>query len=146
MGMTFAIQNLEFRGIDQVLNEVSPLFEKHNILVGRRNLIVRHDRRSVPKDRDKISNVSETFIECTYVFTSTDDGSEFTSEGFGEGQDSSGGDKSSSMATSNAYKYVIFEMFSIATEDQLDSDQVTAKELPKTSSFRKNTPQRNDGF
>lgn len=123
--------NYKFRGIDQVFNSLAPLFKKYGVLVSRRNLESERIVRTVvgkygPKD------YIETFIKkCDYVFTSTKDGSEFITQGFGEGQDSSGGDKSASMATSNAYKYVIFEMFSIATEEQKDSDQRTAEQAER---------------
>ena len=118
----------KFRGIDQVLNTLSPLFKKYKILVSRRNLNAERSSREIEGKSGKRVYL-ETFIKsCDYVFTSTLDGSEFVSQGFGEGQDTSGGDKSASMATSNSYKYVIFEMFSIATEDQNDSDQMTAHE------------------
>lgn len=127
-----------FRGIDQVLNALSPLFKKHGVLVSRRNLETQRLVRQVQSKygpRDYI----ETFINrCDYVFTSTKDGSEFVSQGFGEGQDSSGTDKSASMATSNAYKYVIFEMFSIATEEQKDSDQRTEEMAEREKQETKN--------
>lgn len=127
----------KFRGIDQVFQNIGPLFKKHGVLVSRRNLVATHSIRDVEKlnkyakteaDKYQKKQYLETFINsCDYVFTSTKDGSEFVTQGFGEGQDTSGGDKSSSMATSNSYKYVIFEMFSIPTAEQQDSDQVTAK-------------------
>jgi hypothetical protein len=123
--------NYKFRGIDQVLNTLSPLFKKYKILVSRRNLVSERSIREIEGKYGKKMYV-ETFIKkCDYVFTSTIDGSEFISQGFGEGQDTSGGDKSASMATSNSYKYVIFEMFSIATEEQKDSDQQTAIEAKR---------------
>lgn len=148
--------NYKFRGIDQVLNTLSPLFKKHRIITTRRNLrssrIVREvvstklieknvkneetgkfEKVKVPQETRK--EFVEVELKADYVFKSLVDGSEIVSEGFGEGQDTSGGDKASSMATSNSYKYVIFEMFNIATEEQKDSDQVTAETAKKTSSF-----------
>lgn len=135
-----------FRGIDQVLNALNPLFRKYKILTRRENLVVRRETRLNAKGKE----IVEAFLECDYIFTSLEDGSEIRSCGFGEGQDSSGGDKASSMATSNSYKYVIFEMFNIATEEQKDSDQMTAivaekkevkKEIKKKGQgFRKTAP------
>lgn len=134
----------KFRGINQVLNTLSPLFKKHHILTKRKNISLKREIRVGVDKYDKPKTSVETFIEkATYVFVSTLDGSEFETEGFGEGIDQSGGDKSSSMATSNSYKYVIFELFNIATEEQKDSDQVTAEEAKKEeksnvlSGFRK---------
>ena len=138
----------KFRGIDDVLNALNPLFKKHKVIVCRRNLhserVVREVEKGPSKDvvetehtdskevtttthNSSTKQYVEVFVNCEYVFTSLEDGSEIVSEGFGEGQDSSGGDKASSMATSNSFKYVIFEMFSIATDEQRDSDQITAR-------------------
>jgi hypothetical protein len=121
----------KFRGINQVLNALSPLCKKYGVIVGRRNLITERSVRSVitvdKQGNEREKQYVETFIKsCDYVFTSTKDGSEFVTQGFGEGQDSSGGDKSASMADSNSYKYTVFGLFNIATEEQKDSDQVTA--------------------
>lgn len=144
----------KFRGIDQVLNTLNPLFKENHIVTLRRNVksnrVVREvtttkdmlqvvtDENGLPIKDEKGKDVKtmqpktttkqyvEVMMEAEYVFKSLIDGSEIVTEGFGEGQDTSGGDKASSMATSNAYKYVIFEMFNIATDEQKDSDQVTA--------------------
>lgn len=141
----------KFRGINQVLNTLSPLFKKHNILTKRRNVQISRSVRNALDKYGKEKSVVETFIsKCDYVFISTVDGSEFVTEGFGEGIDQSGGDKSSAMAISNSYKYVIFEMFNIATEEQKDSDQVTAEEAKKDSKplniVDNRPPQLNSGF
>lgn len=161
--------NYKFRGIDQVLNTLSPLFKKHKIITTRRNLrsnrVVREvvstklieknvkneetgkfEKVKVPQETRK--EFVEVELKADYVFKSLVDGSEIVSEGFGEGQDTSGGDKASSMATSNSYKYVIFEMFNIATEEQKDSDQVTAETAKKTSSFavKEDVVKQNNGM
>lgn len=129
----------KFRGIDQVLNAMNPLFKKHKVVTLRRNLQSVRNVRAVQSKDGKVKDFVEVEMKADYVFKSLVDGSEIVSEGFGEGQDTSGGDKASSMATSNSYKYVIFEMFNIATEEQKDSDQVAAEISGKTS-FSKETP------
>lgn len=138
----------KFRGIDDVLNALNPLFKKHKIVTLRRNLhserVVRQVEKIIQKynketkEQENVSTLKEyveVFLQADYVFKSLKDGSEIISQGFGEGQDTSGGDKASSMATSNSYKYVIFEMFNIATKEQKDSDQITA-EKKKASDFK----------
>lgn len=117
----------KFRGIDDVFNSLNPLFKEHKIITTRSNLITERNVRLVEKN-GKNKEYVEVFIQADYNFVSLEDGSTITTTGFGEGQDTSGGDKASSMATSNAYKYVIFEMFNIASQEQQDSDQVTAKQ------------------
>ncbi len=134
----------KFRGIDQVLNALNPLFKKHKIITTRRNLVATRNIRPVVGKDSKTKDFIEVEMKAEYVFKSLVDGSEIVSEGFGEGQDSSGGDKASSMATSNSYKYVIFEMFNIATEEQKDSDQVTAETNTSTSFSKKSTTTAKD--
>lgn len=127
----------KFRGIDDVLNAMHPLFKKHKIITTRRDIESAREVRTVVDKNGKEKQFIEVFIKAKYAFVSLEDGSEVVTEGFGEGQDTSGGDKASSMATSNSYKYVIFEMFNIATEEQKDSDQVTAEKNSKTSFTKK---------
>lgn len=115
--------NHSFRGINQVLNELSPLFKKEKILVSKKIVNVKNERYKNEKGKD------ERWIElhCIYKFTSMLDGSFFEVEGIGEAIDS--GDKATGKAISNAYKYVIFEMFNIATEEQKDSDESDADDM-----------------
>lgn len=131
--------NYKFRGIDDVLNTLNPLFKKHKIITLRRNLNSQREVRSFVDKYGKDKTFVEVFLQADYVFKSLIDGSEIVTQGFGEGQDTSGGDKASSMATSNSYKYVIFEMFNIATNEQKDSDQITAEVSKKntTSKYKK---------
>ena len=122
--------NYKFRGIDAVLNAISPLFKKHNIIVRRMPVDV---RQSIFIDK-KENKYNHATILINYCFVSTKDGSELVTFGFGEGHDK--GDKALSCATSNAFKYVIFEMFCIPTEEQLDSDMKTALENGVESSAK----------
>lgn len=138
-------RHYKFRGIEQVLNALAPLFKKYGVLVSRRNLEAERIIRTVQGKYGPKDYVETSIKRCDYVFTSTKDGSEFISQGFGEGQDSSGGDKSASMATSNSYKYVIFEMFSIATEEQKDSDQMMTVQAQEEQT-KKDKKKNNSGY
>lgn len=134
----------KFRGINQVLNALHPLFKKYKIIVRREIVHWEKETKVYVKDnKDKM--VSESKLQCKYHFTSLEDGSVLTSEGVGEGTDSSGSDKSTGMAISNGFKYLIFEMFAIATEEQQDSDQVTAKEHKKEE-VKEETKVRGAGY
>lgn len=135
----------KFRGIDQVLNSLNPLFKKHKIITRRENLQTDRQVRNVVDKYGKDKQYVEVFLKCDYIFVSLEDGSELRTEGVGEGQDTSGGDKATSMATSNSYKYVIFEMFNIATEEQKDSDQVTAQKAEKKE-VKKEIKKKGQGF
>lgn len=124
--------NYKFRGINQVMNAISPLFKKEEILVAKKVLDTKHEVRfsiETVERTDKQGNTTSTtkekkerwcFYRCVYIFTSMKDGSTFEVEGYGEAND--GDDKGTGKAISNAYKYVIFEMFNIPTEEQKDSD------------------------
>jgi len=116
--------NYNFRGIDKAMNAMNPLFKKHGILV-RRSLVEGSVQHQVYEGDNK-KKQNHVILMCNYHFFSTEDGSEVTSLGFGEGMDK--GDKALACAISNSYKYVIFEMFNIATEEQIDSDMKTAQE------------------
>lgn len=115
--------NYKFRGIDDVLNALGPLFKKYKILTKRRN--VKMERTVHLRDvRGKETAMNTFLFQAEYVFVSSKDGSEFVTEGFGVGEDK--GDKDAACAISNSYKYVLFEMFNIPTLDQVDSDMKTA--------------------
>ena len=131
----------KFRGINQVLNALHPLFKKYKVAV--RRTIDSYERTTRVNQRDK--EVSEVRLRCKYAFVSLEDGSEILTEGVGEGMDSSGSDKATGMALSNAFRYVCFEFFAIATEEQEDSDQVTAKEHKKEE-VKEDTKNRGAGY
>lgn len=133
-----------FRGIDQVLNTMSPLFKKYKIIVSRE---IKSEVRSHRIERDSKGNerqVNQVSVVFKYRFTSTEDGSEFVTEGIGEGEDR--GDKATGCAISNSYKYAIFEMFNIATEEQQDSDMKYAKENNSKLPKKKKEVEDSDGF
>lgn len=131
----------KFRGINQVLNALHPLFKKHKIVTKRE--VILWERSSRTNSRDK--EVSEVKLHCKYSFVSLEDGSALETHGVGEGLDSSGSDKATGMALSNAYKYVVFEMFNISTEEQQDSDQATASEHKKEE-VKEETKNRGAGY
>ena len=104
------------------------MFKKHKVLVKRRNLKLTRQFHEMTDKYGNPKKIVDLFVECDFVFTSTIDGSEFVTSGYGEGSDKTGGDKSTGMAISNTYKYVIFEMFNIATEEQKDSDELVGEQ------------------
>lgn len=133
-----------FRGINQVMNALKPLVAKYKVLVKRENVKVAYKTFDVetPSYKEgeppKKKTIFRTELECDYVFVSCEDGSEFRTRGFGEAVDNASfSDKSTAMAISNTYKYVIFELFNIAVEEQADSDQDTADKKEKESKFAK---------
>lgn len=110
-----------FRGIDDVMNYMQPIMAKHNIFVVPRVISSEREER---KSRSN-STLIYTILKVEYVFYA-EDGTYFSAITSGEAMDS--GDKSSNKAMSAAYKYAIFQVFSIPTEDMTDADATTPEE------------------
>ena len=96
--------------------------KKHGIVVRRVVLEV----MPIQSEKEKEKGMNHFLVRVNYAFRSTKDGSEVLTWGTGEGTDKT--DKAVACALSNSYKYVIWELFNIATEELQDSDMKTAKE------------------
>lgn len=104
-----------FRGIDDVINALFPLLNKHE--VGIRSKVLQNAEEYKVNDRDKI--VKNTRVIMEYIFFAVD-GSELSCQMPAEGTDTS--DKGTNKALSAAFKYCMFQNFCIPTEDVLDAD------------------------
>jgi len=108
-------QGFDFRGIDDIMNELQPVLKKHGLFV-------------VPKVVNVIRAEKQTnnggallYSIATMEYTMyAKDGSFITGSTIGEGMDS--GDKASNKAMSVALKYFLLQTFCIPTEDQKDPD------------------------
>lgn len=110
-------QNFKYRGVDQVMNELSALLPKHGLL------ILPRVTKYVCVERMSASNkpLFYTILEVEYDFIASEDGSKHTvGPMIGEAMDS--GDKSANKAMAIAYKYVCFQAFCIPTEAVEDPD------------------------
>jgi len=110
-------QGFKYRGVDDVMNELSALLPKHHLLilprVGKREFIERVSAKGNP--------LFYTTLEIEYDFISTEDGSKHTvGPMIGEAMDSA--DKSANKAMAIGYKYVCFQAFCIPTEATADPD------------------------
>lgn len=94
------------RGIDAVYNFLSPLFAKHNIVIGVTCLT--KEREAV---QTRYSIQYQTFLTVEYSFTSAIDGSCHKITVFGEANDH--GDKGTAKALSMAFKCACFQVFCI---------------------------------
>ena len=108
-------QKFQYRGIDDMYNELHELFAKHEVTVMPQ--IVEQERRT--EQTKSGSNLYFTIVTVEYHFIATD-GSETFARVRGEGADMA--DKSSGKAQSNAMKYALMECFLIPTEDLDDAD------------------------
>jgi hypothetical protein len=117
-------QNFNFRGIDDVYNAVQPVLVKHGVVVVPTVKV--SSREEKPTRSGGV--LTTTLVEGTYRFIHTS-GSEVSAVTIGEGMDS--GDKSTSKAMSAAFKYALFEVLCIPTEEQADAD----KDAPEPANF-----------
>lgn len=117
-------QKYNFRGIDQFLNTLHPLFAKHHVFV---TPLVEHVERSekIGTRRNSSKGTDEEYITFYSVATvrfrfHAEDGSSVDCVTVGEGMDN--GDKATNKALSAAFKYALMQTFAVPTEDMIDGD------------------------
>ena len=122
-----------FRGIDDVLNALSPPLVEHGLVIIPRCI----ERESVERQTKAGGAIFYTTVKVEFDFIAVSDGSKHTAVMYGEAMDTS--DKSTNKAMSAAYKYVAFQTFCIPTEGDNDADlnthEVAAKPV-KTKSLK----------
>lgn len=110
-------QGFAFRGIDDVLNALNPLLSKYGVFY------VPDVLERVVNHRTTRSNTTmyEVNLHVRYTFYGPA-GDSLAASGWGEGTDM--GDKATNKAMTGAMKYVLFQVFAIATAEasELDSD------------------------
>lgn len=112
------IQNFKFRGIDDVMNTMHPILSKNNIFVAPEVESFEREERTSKNGGLIIYTVAT--IKLTFY---AEDGSNIIVKVVGEAMDS--GDKGMNKAMSIAYKYALFQVFCIPTEDDPDKDSYT---------------------
>lgn len=119
----------KYRGVDQVLNTLHPLFAKHKVFAVPEVLEVlgREWRQSASG-----GNVVYQTIKVKYTFYA-EDGSNVSAVVIGEAMDS--GDKASNKCMSVAYKYACFQILSIPTEETTADPDERDDELPPKQEF-----------
>lgn len=117
-------QKFKFRGIDDVMNSLHPVLEKNKIFVVPEVLEqIREDRVS-----GKGNPLIYSICKIKYTFYA-EDGTFITAVVIGEGMDS--GDKATNKAMSIAFKYALFQIFCIPTEEMVDPDSESPDPAPK---------------
>lgn len=124
----------KFRGIDDVLNALAPLFAHERILVlpsyANRQAVDYETSKTDDRGNTKKSRLTNVTIEGTYKLVSLVDGSELVAGPFvGEGMDS--GDKATNKAMSIAYKYFAIQTFAIPVVGSEDPDYESHEPEPK---------------
>ena len=123
------LQNYKFRGIDQLMNVFNPLLAKHKVFVVPTVIDMMREERKNAKGTAIIYSV----LTVQYTFYA-EDGSFVTAVVMGEGMDT--GDKSVNKAMSAAYKYALFQVFCVPTEDMIDSEIDSHEVLPEEETER----------
>jgi len=116
----------KYRGVDQVLNTLHPLFAKHKVFAVPEVLeIMEREIRKTAKGGEVLYQV----LKVRYSFFA-EDGTSISATVIGEAMDS--GDKVSNKCMSVAYKYACFQMLSIPTEETCaDPDNINEPLAPK---------------
>lgn len=122
-----AQQGYQFRGIDDVYNELNGCMVKAGLLVLPRVM------SSTQADRQSKGGGSLIYTRLTveFDFVAVSDGSKHTIATVGEAMDSA--DKSSNKAMAAAYKYAAMMAFCIPTEGDNDADATTHDVMPRAT-------------
>ena len=119
-------QRFKYRGVDDIMNELSPILTKHRIFIYPEVIDAKRSERQTKSG----STLLYSILTIKYHFAA-DDGSEVCTVVIGEGMDS--GDKASNKAMAVAFKYACLQVFCIPTEDMDDPDAKTPPpSAPKT--------------
>lgn len=108
-------QDFKFRGIDDVMNVLKPILTKNKIFTVPQVL----EQMRESKVTTKGGELRYSLLKIAFRFYTTD-GSFVEAVTLGEGMDS--GDKASNKAMAIAYKYALFQVFCIPTEEMTDPD------------------------
>ena len=127
----------KFRGIDAVMNALSPAMVKNHVFVIPEVLDSTREERANKNGGTMIYSV----VKVRYTFY-TDDGSSVQAVVIGEAMDRS--DKSTNKAMSTAFKYACFQTFCIPTEEMKDSEEESLEPAPKAGNDVKSYPPRED--
>lgn len=115
-----------YRGVDDVMNALNPQMVKHNLFCVPE--VIRQEREE--RKTAKGNNLIYSIVTMRYTLYA-EDGSSIQAVVIGEGMDS--GDKATNKAMAIAYKYAMFQIFSIPTEETApDPDQTTPDESEPT--------------
>ena len=117
-------QGFRFRGIDDVMNALSPVMARHGLMLLPRVL----SRTVTERTNAKGTALFYTVLDVEYDIVSAEDASKHTVRVMGEAMDS--GDKATNKAMSAAYKYAAFQAFCIPVDGTPDADATTYEVEP----------------
>lgn len=110
-------QGWQFRGIDQFINALHPILNKHG--VGISTKCIQHAEPKFILNEKTGKTAKNTHITMEYIFFA-EDGSTISTFMPAEGVDP--GDKGTNKALSAAFKYALIQTFCVPTEDMAEAD------------------------
>jgi hypothetical protein len=122
-------QGYQFRGIDDIYNELQEHLAKHGVFSIPHVVSERHEERHSKSGGVNIYRI----LTIDYTFYA-EDGSSLTARVIGEGMDS--GDKAANKAMSVADKYALLQVFKIPTEDKKDPEEDSPEVKPRAAPSR----------
>jgi len=123
-------QGYAFRGIDDVLNALSPIIADIGLCVLPRML----SRECVERQTKSGGALFYVTVEAEFDFVCAEDGTKHTVKTYGEAMDSA--DKATNKAMSAAYKYAAILAFAIPTEGDNDADAQTHDVVPRKATSK----------
>ena len=137
-------QGFNFRGIDQVFNELHGTFAKHGVYV--RPVVLEHNH--IERTTKSGGIALHHFVRVQFNFTA-EDGSSTEMLGIGEAADN--GDKGVSKCLSISMKYALLQAFLIPTKEDKDPDASATEwakgkrgkpQEPEPEGVQRNTPEQ----
>lgn len=119
-------QGYQFRGIDDMYNELHEIFVRHKVFFTSKVLNSEREERQTKSGGTMIYSTID--VEFTFY---AEDGSSIISVMKGEAMDS--GDKASNKAMSTALKYALMQLLMIPTEDLKDTEYESPEVKPKSN-------------
>lgn len=124
-GDTNTFDNYKFRGIDAVLNALAPILAKHGVV-----LVPSVDESEIRTiQTSKGAAMNHCKVKMSFTFYDSE-GDSITHSFHGEAMDR--GDKSLNKAATAAYKYFLFQAFTIPVEGTPDADTESHQVQQKT--------------
>lgn len=112
------VQNFPFRGIDSIVNAVSPMLQKHGVIIYPYVLDETHEVVKIGQNQTSMAFVR---LRVSYTFMGPE-GDILTSAVSAEAMDA--GDKATAKAMSVAWRTVLIQVFALTTGD-VDADSET---------------------
>jgi len=117
-------QGFKFRGIDDVMNTLQPILSKNKVFVVPEVLENIREERLTKSG----GTITYSIMKIKYTFFA-EDGTFITATTIGEAMDTA--DKASNKSMAIAFKYALFQVFCIPTEEMQDPDEITPEETTK---------------